>query len=47
MKDTLCSYYTNSKDITAYMVAQISLADNDVILEPSVGEGVRLKKIYT
>lgn len=45
MKDTLCSYYTNSKDITEYMVSKLAVADNDIILEPSAGEGIFIDEI--
>ncbi len=39
MKDMLCSYYTNSDEITSYMVRRLGISENDVILEPSAGEG--------
>ena len=45
MKDRLCSYYTNSKDITEYMVSKLAVADNDIILEPSAGEGIFIDEI--
>lgn len=45
MKDTLCSYYTNSDDITFYMVNRLGLTANDVILEPSAGEGIFIDEI--
>lgn len=47
MKDTLCSYYTNSDEITSYMVARLGIEDNDIILEPSAGEGIFIDKILT
>lgn len=40
MKDLFCAYYTNSEDITSYMVKKLGVADKDLILEPSAGEGV-------
>lgn len=40
MKDSFCAYYTNSEDITFYMVKRLGVDDKDIILEPSVGEGV-------
>ena len=45
MKDTFCSYYTNSKDITAYMVAKLGINDYDTILEPSAGEGIFIDEV--
>ena len=45
MKDRLCSYYTNSEDITEYMVSKLAVANNDIILEPSAGEGIFIDKI--
>lgn len=45
MRDTFCSYYTNSKDITSYMVAKLGIVTNDVILEPSAGEGIFVDEI--
>jgi hypothetical protein len=39
MKDKFCSYYTNSVPITSYMTARLEIQENDVILEPSAGEG--------
>ncbi len=45
MKDLWCSYYTNSKDITSYMVSKLDIEENDVILEPSAGEGVFIDEI--
>lgn len=45
MKDTLCAYYTNSKDITAYMCAKLEISDGDVLLEPSAGEGIFIDEI--
>ena len=38
-KDLYCSYYTNSEDITSYMVEMLEITDHDIILEPSAGEG--------
>lgn len=45
MKDTFCSYYTNSEDITSYMVSKIGISDGDTILEPSAGEGIFIDEI--
>lgn len=45
MRDTFCSYYTKSKDITSYMVAKLGIVNNDVILEPSAGEGMFVDEI--
>lgn len=39
MKDTLCSYYTDSHEITTYMSRQLGLKTCDKILEPAAGEG--------
>ncbi|MDU3513281.1 MAG: N-6 DNA methylase [Clostridioides difficile] len=39
MKDTLCSYYTDSHEITTYMSRQLDLKTCDKILEPAAGEG--------
>lgn len=45
MKDLFCSYYTNSDDITFYMVSRLGIDNNDVILEPSAGEGIFIDEI--
>ena len=45
MKDTLCSYYTDSEDITAYMVKMLQLKGGEKILEPSAGEGIFIDAI--
>ena len=45
MKDTLCSYYTNSDEITSYMVFRLGISSNDIILEPSAGEGIFIDEI--
>ena len=45
MKDIFCSYYTNSKEITYYMAAKLNVVDNDVILEPSAGEGIFIDEV--
>ena len=45
MKDLFCSYYTNSKEITSYMVTKLNIVDSDVILEPSAGEGIFIDKV--
>lgn len=45
MRDTLCAYYTDSEDITSYMVKAIGIEDGNVILEPSAGEGTFIDQI--
>ena len=45
MKDTLCSYYTNSDEITSYMAFRLGISANDIILEPSAGEGIFIDEI--
>ncbi len=45
MKDIYCSYYTESDDITSYMARKLGIAEHDVILEPSVGEGIFIDEI--
>ena len=45
MKDIYCSYYTDSDDITNYMVRRMGVRDGDVILEPSAGEGIFIDAI--
>ena len=45
MKDLFCSYYTNSKDITSYMVEKLHIVEKDRILEPSAGEGIFIDKV--
>ena len=45
MKDTLCSYYTNSDEITSYMAHRLGISGNDIILEPSAGEGIFIDEI--
>ena len=45
MKDTFCSYYTESDDITSYMVSKVTVSDGDVILEPSAGEGIFIDEL--
>ena len=45
MRDRFCSYYTNSKDITEYMVSKLDVVDNDIILEPSAGEGIFIDEV--
>ena len=45
MKDLFCSYYTNSKEITSYMATKLNVVDNDVILEPSAGEGIFIDEV--
>ena len=45
MKDILCAYYTNSSDITSYMIRRLGVSRNDIILEPSAGEGILIDEI--
>lgn len=45
MRDRFCSYYTKSKDITEYMVSKLGIVDNDVVLEPSAGEGIFIDEV--
>lgn len=45
MKDIYCSYYTESKDITSYMASKMGIVEDDVILEPSAGEGIFIDEI--
>lgn len=45
MRDLFCSYYTNSKEITSYMVAKLDISENDMILEPSAGEGIFIDEV--
>ena len=47
MKDRYCSYYTESEDITSYMVSKLCIAENDLILEPSAGEGTFIDAIIS
>ncbi|WP_283162541.1 Eco57I restriction-modification methylase domain-containing protein [Parasutterella secunda] len=47
MQDSFCSYYTNSYEITSYMVEMLDLHDNDIILEPAAGEGAFIDRILT
>lgn len=45
MKDMLCSYYTNSEDITSYMASKLGIEEHDTILEPSAGEGIFIDEV--
>lgn len=45
MKDVYCSYYTESYDITSYMVSRMGISENDLILEPSAGEGTFIDEV--
>ncbi len=45
MKDIFCSYYTDSTDITNYMVNKLNIENNDVILEPSAGTGMFIDEL--
>ncbi len=43
--DEFRSYYTKSQFITDYMIKQIDLKDEDLILEPSAGDGIFIDEI--
>lgn len=43
--DEYRSYYTKSQFITDYMIKQIDLKDEDLILEPSAGDGVFIDEV--
>lgn len=45
LKDSFCAYYTNSEDITSYMITRLGIEDGDIILEPSAGEGIFIDEI--
>lgn len=45
MKDSYCSFYTESEDITSYMVSKMKIKAGDIILEPSAGEGIFIDAI--
>lgn len=45
MKDTYCSYYTNSENITSYMISKLEINNGDIILEPSAGEGIFIDEV--
>lgn len=45
MKDLYCAYYTESQDITTYMVNKLEVQENDIVLEPSAGEGVFIEAL--
>lgn len=45
MKDLYCSYYTDSEEITSYMVKKLGITKDDLILEPSAGEGIFIDEI--
>ena len=45
MRDTLCSYYTNSSDIISYMLHRLDVKNGDIVLEPSAGEGVFIDEL--
>lgn len=45
MKDIFCSYYTDSIDITNYMVNKLNIENNDIILEPSAGTGMFIDEL--
>lgn len=45
MRDTYCSYYTDSEDITNYMASMLDIKDGDVILEPSAGSGLFIDEV--
>lgn len=43
--DEFRSYYTKSQFITDYMINQIELQPDDLILEPSAGDGVFIDEV--
>lgn len=43
--DVYCSYYTKSQFITDYMIKNLNLQENDIIMEPSAGDGVFIDEI--
>ncbi len=45
MKDLYCAYYTESDDITSFMASRLGINENDVILEPSAGEGIFIDEV--
>lgn len=45
MKDVYCAYYTESDDITSYMATRLGVDENDIILEPSAGEGIFIDEV--
>lgn len=45
MRDEYCAYYTESDDITSYMASRLDINENDLILEPSAGEGIFIDEI--
>ena len=45
MKDLYCAYYTESQDITTYMVNKLAVKEYDFVLEPSAGEGVFIEAL--
>ena len=47
MNNAFCSYYTESDEITDYMIQMLQLKNGDRVLEPSAGSGVFIKKILT
>lgn len=47
MHDRLCSYYTDSKEITSYMASMLDIKNNDIVLEPSAGSGLFIDELLT
>ncbi|EKB53565.1 Eco57I restriction-modification methylase domain-containing protein [Falseniella ignava] len=47
MEKVFQSYYTNSLDITSYMVNKLELNSNDNVLEPSGGEGAFIDELIS
>lgn len=43
--DTYRSFYTKSQFITDYMVKNLQLQENDIVLEPSAGDGVFIDEV--
>ena len=47
MRREFCSFYTESEPILTYMVNQLEVKNEDVIMEPCAGDGVFIEKILT
>lgn len=45
MKDIFCSYYTDSQDIVSYMVSMLDISNDDIVLEPSAGNGLFIDEL--
>ena len=47
MKDIFCSYYTDSEDITSYMISKLNIENNDIILEVWIERSIEWRDITT